>query len=138
MDHYCNCKLSLKVSLKCHLFPLLSVFHHLFHDRLMALAYASLLVYFIDRMIYSCRSLSVFPCCSYRFSKALGLQGAPLGDYCVFVCQSRERKMVYAWFFSLSKCCSIATSVDFHTVREPLKRYSLDLASVRLHQNNQL
>lgn len=123
MDHYCNCKLFLKVSLKCHLFPLLSVFHHLVHDSLLVLAYASFVVHFIDRMMYSCHSLSVFPCCSHPFSKELSLD--TLGDYCVFVCQSRERKMVYAWFSALSKCSSIATSVDFHAVREPLKRIRL-------------
>lgn len=125
MNRYCNCKLPVKVSSNCRLFPLLSVFHHLVHDRLLALAYASFLSYFIDRMIYSCHSLSDLPCCSHPFSKELGLQEAPLDDYCVFVCQSRERKMVYAFFFGLSKCCSIATSVDFHAVRESLKRIQL-------------
>lgn len=125
MDHYCNCKLSVKVSSNCRLFPLF-VFHHLVHDRLLALGYASFLSYFIDRMIYSCHSLSDLPCCSHPFSKELGLQEAPLDDYSVFVCQSRERRTVYAFFFfGLSKCCSIATSVDFHAVRESLKRIQL-------------
>lgn len=126
MDHYCNCKLPLNVSLKCHLFLLLSVFHHLVHDRLPAVVRASFPVYFIDRMMYSCHSLSGFPCCSPLFLKELeGLQEAPLGDYCVFV----SEQGVNAWLLSLSKCYSMATSVDFHTAREPLKRIQLRWSS---------
>lgn len=79
--------------LKCHLFLLVSVSHHLVHDRLLALPCSSCPVHFIDRKGVAGIHLCGFPCCSTLFPKKLGLQEeAPLGDYCVCVCVRAERE----------------------------------------------